>query len=192
MCEVYTLEQDKNKNGIIDDDELTDEQKVLKERSKLNLKDINKLFIFIYIFTLVFLVIKFCSWFFFKISINISADKLANCLNLFIVIVGTCEGFRSFIKTSTSEESMPVPSWKLRYLFIYLVSFAILTVIAVGLEFTVKFTADPSIDTSILPQFSSDEFISGVVSNVVAYLIARYGNKVSENIDLSKIKMFKK
>ena len=27
MCEVYTLEQDKNKNGIIDDDELTDEQK---------------------------------------------------------------------------------------------------------------------------------------------------------------------
>ena len=90
MCEVYTLEQDKNKNGIIDDDELTDEQKVLKERSKLNLKDINKLFIFIYIFTLVFLVIKFCSWFFFKISINISADKLANCLNLFIVIVGTC------------------------------------------------------------------------------------------------------
>ena len=42
MCEVYTLEQDKNKNGIIDDDELTDEQKVLKERSKLNLKDINK------------------------------------------------------------------------------------------------------------------------------------------------------
>ena len=41
-------------------------------------------------------------------------------------------------------------------------------------------------------EVSSDEFISGVVSNVVAYLIARYGNKVSENIDLSKIKMFKK
>ena len=76
VCEVYTLEQDKNKNGIIDDDELTDEQKVLKERSKLNLKDINKLFIFIYIFTLVFLVIKFCSWFFFKISINISAENV--------------------------------------------------------------------------------------------------------------------
>ena len=45
--------------------------------------------------------------------------------------------------------------------------------------------------TFILPEYGTNDFIDGLTSNVIAYLIARYGNKLAENIDLSSFKYFK-
>ena len=160
------------------------------DKVKTGMKDITRLFGFIYIFTLLLLIAKFCVWFFFGVMINIDLDKLAICLNLFIVIVGTAEGFRSVMKTAVNDESMPVPAYKLKFLFKFLVSFVALTIVAVALEVATKIVVTQP--NSIIPNYSTDELLNGVISNVIAYLLARYGNKVSESIDLSSVRLFKK
>ena len=43
-----------------------------------------------------------------------------------------------------------------------------------------------------IPDFNANSFVNGLLSNTISYLIARYGDKVAENIDLSSLPFFKK
>jgi hypothetical protein len=189
----FTIEQDKNNNGIIDDDELTEEQKEIKKKHKCGQKDLLLTFYFVYGFTVLFLFIKFGAFFLFNISINLDMSKLALALNVFIVIVGIAEGIRSISSTITSDAGtrVPVPMYKLKILFGYLVSFGILTLTAVMFEIIIKIYCGKNADIT-LPDFNANEFLDGLVSNTVAYLIARFGDKITKNVDLSSFKLFKK
>lgn len=188
---TFTKEQDKNGNGIIDDEELTPEQIELKKKSKMGQKDLLKVFYFIYAFTVLFLVIKFAAFFLFDVSIQLDTTKLATALNVFIVIVGFAEGIRSIGLSATTKagDKVPVPAYKLKILFGYLVSFGFLTLTAVVFETVCKLCVE---DLSTIPDFSANAFLDGLVSNTVAYLVARFGDKVVENLDLSSFKLFKK
>ena len=108
-----------------------------------------------------------------------------------IVFIGSAEGIRSFTMSlgEKVDESAPIPAYKLKHLFGYLVSFAIITIVALLFEFLVKATVENGVE---IPSFSVNDFTSGVLSNTIAYLIARFGNKVAEGIDLSDFKFFKK
>ena len=184
----FKAEQDVNGNGIIDDDELTPEQLELKKKTKCGQKDLLKVFYFIYVFTFVFLLTKFIAYFLFDIDINLDMSKLAMALNVFIVFVGLAEGIRSFSKTATSKKRTPIPAFKLKILFGYLIAFGILTLSAVLLEIVATiFTKEGK----VIPEFNANDFVDGLVSNVIAYLVARFGDKVAEHIDLSSFKLFK-
>lgn len=175
----------------IDNAEELSEKEYLK-KSKLNHKDILKLFYFVYIFTFVLLISKFISFVFFKINIDIDMSKLANTLNASIIFIGSAEGVRSIMYSAREEvgKSVSVPAYKLKFLFGYLISFALITVAAVGFEFFVKYKFH---DTSIeIPNFNANNFIDGLLSNTLSYLVARYGDKVASNIDLSNLTFFKR
>ena len=189
MSEEFSETQDMNKNGIIDDDELTSEQIVIKNSYNISMRDINSIFLLTYLFTIVLLAAKFAFWYFFRILVEVNVEALAICLNLFIVLVSTAEGIRSIVKTGTGEISSPVPAYKLRYLFGFLIAFVCVTIFAIGLEFLTKFCAKSG---EIIPEYSMNSFLDGVVANVISYLVARYGNKLFENVDLTCIKLFKK
>lgn len=182
--------------------------KSVKEKDKADYKeysskqkDLRWLFYSIFTFTLVLAIIKFVGWVVFdKTFVNIDLSKLAAALNLFIVIFGTAEGIRSIAKTVTSSneetddsEETAVPSYKLRFLIQYLAAFACITLMCVAFDFYVGFSTPESIKSVIaIPTFDSNDFLNGFVSNVVVYLIARFGNKMFENIDLTGFKLFKK
>lgn len=185
----FKAEQDVNGNGIIDDDELTPEQIELKKKTKCGQKDLLKVFYAIYGFTFIFLLTKFIAYFLFDIDINLDMSKLATALNVFIVFVGLAEGIRSFGKTATSNERIPVPAFKLKILFGYLIAFGVLTLSAVLLEIAATIFTE---EGKFVPEFNANDFVDGLVSNVVAYLVARFGDKVAEHIDLSSFKLFKK
>ena len=185
----FKAEQDINGNGIIDDNELTPEQLEAKKKTKCGQKDLLKVFYSIYGFTFLFLIVKFVSFFFFDIDINLDISKLALALNLFITFVGIAEGIRSFGKTATNDERSPVPAFKLKLLFGYLISFGILTLAAAMLEIGATLLTE---EEKNVPEFYANDFMDGLVSNVAAYLIARFGDKIAEHIDLSSFKLFKK
>jgi hypothetical protein len=168
------------------------EQEYLK-KSKLNHKDILKLFYFVYIFTFLLLVAKFVSFVFFKIYIDIDMSKLANTLNASIIFIGSAEGIRSIMYTAREEvgKSVSVPAYKLKFLFGYLISFAIITIAAVVFEFFVKYKFN-SLEIDKIPNFNANDFINGLLSNTLSYLVARYGDKVTSNIDLSNLPFFKR
>lgn len=182
---------DVNGNGVLDDDELTEEQLKQKLRSQKCQKDIKRLFYFVWIFTFVMMTAKFITYFLFDTLIDIDISKLANTLNLIIVVIGITEGTRSITKTleESAGEEIPVPAYKLKILFGYLIAFAVISIIAILFDFFVKATCE---EGSIIPQFNTNDFTSGLFSNTIAYLIARYGSKVTESIDLSSIPFLKK
>lgn len=189
--EIFTAEQDTNGNGIIDDYELTDGQKELKKKHKLNQRDLRFVFYTIYAFTLATITYMFIAFNKYGILLSVDVSKLANTLNVFIVIIGVAEGLRSFTKSATEDIAAPIPAYKLKILFWYLVSFCIMTVISIVFEFITKSKVKDLTDV-VLPKYGTNEFIDGLASNVVAYLIARFGDKIAENIDLSSFKLFKK
>lgn len=168
------------------------EQEYLK-KSKLNHKDILKLFYFVYIFAFLLLVAKFVSFVFFNIYIDIDMSKLANTLNASIIFIGSAEGIRSIMYTAREEvgKSVSVPAYKLKFLFGYLISFAIITISAVVFEFIVKYKFN-SLEFDKIPNFNANDFINGLLSNTLSYLIARYGDKITSNIDLSNLPFFKR
>ena len=193
--EPFDISQDVNQNGIIDDDELTESQRLMKKQHKLNQRDLKFVFYTIYAFTLAALSYMFISFNKYQILLSIDISKLANTLNVFIVIIGLAEGLRSLTKTGV-DTLTPVPAYKLRILFWYLLSFCMLTLVAIVFEFITKsrFTNVPKENVEqmlVLPEYGTNEFIDGLTSNVIAYLFARYGNKLAENIDLSSFKFFK-
>ena len=73
-----------------------------------------------------------------------------------------------------------------------MISFIIITIIAVTLEFITKMTYHDISEAIEMPDYCANEFLDGVVGNVISYLTARFGNKVAENIDLSSFKLFQK
>ena len=185
----FDSSQDKNGNGIIEDDELTPEQLEYKKKLKCGQIDLLKLFYSIYGFTFLFLILKFVFFFFFDITINLDLSKLALALNIFIVFVGVAEGIRSVGKTATSDKPAPVPAFKLKILFGYLIAFGILTLTAVLLETIATLFSEKG---TTIPVFNANDFVDGLVSNVSAYLLSRFGDKVVEHIYLSSFKLFKK
>lgn len=186
---LFTKDQDTNGNGIIDDDELTEEQLALKKSHKIGYKDMSHLFVLMYSFTICMMLVMFVTWFVFDVTLSPDLNKLAVALNLFITILGIVEGARSIVTSATEEEEAPVPAYKLRYLFGYLIWFIIITVIAVALEFIVSICAEPD---AKVPDFATDNFITGIVSNMVSYLVARFGSKLGKCIDLSSFRLFAK
>ena len=186
--EVDSDLQDLNNDGVID----KKDEKIYQKNKKLNHKDILKLFYFVYIFAFICLLVKFIAFFLFDIVIDLDLSKLANTLNVAIVFIGSAEGIKAFT-TSLSEqlgESTGVPAYKLKYLFGYLVSFAIITITAVFSEILVKLVIEDP--TTEIPDFNANSFVNGLLSNTIAYLMARYGNKVAEGIDLSSLPFFKR
>ncbi len=164
------------------------------KKYKLKQLDVLRVYYFMYVFTFCALIAKFWTFMFTPDHIQLCLDtsKLAITLNVFIIFVGTAEGLRSITATVNFEvgESCPVPKYKLDYLFGYLISFSILTVISVAFDYIVKGAyGNSGLD---LPDFNADNFLDGLVSNTVSYLISRFGNKVAENIDLSNFKLFMK
>ena len=157
--------------------------------TKMNQHDIFKLFFFVYIFALVIMVGEFVTYLISGKILDIDLSKFAITLNVAIVFIGSAEGIRSFAKTATSDDSQPVPAYKLKYLFTYLISFAVITIIALGFECVIKVKFKDAVS---IPNFCSNQFVDGLLSNTIAYLIARYGNKVAENIDLTNLPFFKK
>ena len=164
------------------------------KRYKLKQIDVLRVYYFMYVFTCCALLAKFWTFMFTPEHIQICLDtsKLAITLNVFIIFVGTAEGLRSISATVNYKvgESCPVPKYKLDYLFGYLISFSILTVMSVTFDYIVKGAYSNS--GLELPDFNADNFLDGLVSNTVSYLISRFGNKIAENIDLSSFKMFTK
>ena len=90
---------------------------------------------------------KFLSFFIFNISISFNIEFLAKALNVCIVIIGLSEGIRSIGSTITSPsgENIGVPAYKLKYLFGYLISFIIITILSTSFEFVCKFSIQKEI-----------------------------------------------
>ena len=168
-----------------------EEKKVLFAKQK----DIFKLFYIVFGFSIVMVTAKFASFFLFDVSISFNIEFLAKALNVCIVIVGLAEGMRSIGSTITSPagENVGVPAYKLKYLFGYLISFIIITILATFFEFICKFSIqEKNIESREVPDFAANTFLSALASNAVSYLIARFGSKVTESIDLSSLPIFKK
>jgi hypothetical protein len=159
-------------------------------------KDIFFLFYLVVFITFILMVVQYLAYCN-GVEIQFTLDNFAKTLNVGITIIGSAEGLRSFTKSSTQcvGESTPVPAYKLRYLLSYIVSFIILT--GVALYFHIKVSHlniinDKTQELLTKPNFAYDQMMSGLLSNFICYLVARYGNKISENIDLSDLKFFKK
>ncbi len=175
-----------------------DPNNLTKEEKKvlfLKQKDIFKLFYIVFGFSIVMVTAKFLSFFMFDVSISFNIEFLAKALNVCIVIIGLAEGMRSIGSTITSPagENVGVPAYKLKYLFGYLISFIVITILATFFEFICKFSIQEEIIISQeIPDFAANTFLSALASNAVSYLIARFGSKVTESIDLSGLPIFKK
>jgi len=175
-----------------------DPNNLTKEEKKilfLKQKDIFKLFYIVFGFSIVMITAKFLSFFIFDVSISFNIEFLAKALNVCIVIIGLAEGMRSIGSTITSPagENVGVPAYKLKYLFGYLISFIIITILATFFEFVCKFSIQEEIiDSKEIPDFAANTFLSALASNAVSYLVARFGSKVTESIDLSSLPIFKK
>jgi hypothetical protein len=172
----------------------TDEVTTLVENTSWKNKDIFALFYFITTITLTLMVVQYVAYFS-GVEIQFTLENFAKTLNIAITIIGMSEGIRSFTKSSTQRvgESTPVPAYKLRYLLSYILSFVVLTIISIVFHIRVSQVDIYDRNTQQLlekPDFAYDAMSVGLLSNFVCYLIARYGDKVSENIDLSSLKFF--
>jgi hypothetical protein len=159
-------------------------------------RDIFCLFYLLVLVTFIIMVVQYNAYFQ-GIVIQFTLENFAKTLNVGITLIGTAEGIRSFTKSSTQKvgESSPVPPYKLRYLLSYIISFMVLT--AVAIFFHIKVNEVEILDKYTQevvqrPDFAYDQMTFGLLSNFVCYLIARYGDKLSENIDLSELTFFKK
>jgi hypothetical protein len=159
-------------------------------------KDIFFLFYLIVFITFVLMTVQYVAYCN-GVEIQFTLDNFTKTLNTGITIIGTAEGLRSFTKSSTQGigESTPVPAYKLKYLLSYILSFIILTAVAIILHTKASHLEIINKETGDIlkrPDFAYDSMTNGLLSNFICYLIARYGNKISENIDLSDLKFLKK
>lgn len=174
-----------------------DPNNLTKEEKKIlfaKQKDIFKLFYIIFGFSIIMVTAKFAAFFLFDVNISFNVEFLAKALNVCIVIIGLSEGLRSIGSTITSPagENVVVPAYKLKYLFNYLISFIIITILATLFEFICKFSIQEDIiSAKEVPEFAANTFLSALASNAVSYLVARFGSKVTESIDLSCLPIFK-
>ena len=198
ITKTNDLTEDKSSSSFEKEWEPKDPNKLTKEEKKflfLKQKDIFKLFYIVFGFSIVMITAKFLSFFIFNISISFNIEFLAKALNVCIVIIGLSEGIRSIGSTITSPsgENIGVPAYKLKYLFGYLISFIIITILSTSFEFVCKFSIQKEIIISKeIPDFAANTFLSALASNAVSYLVARFGSKVTESVDLSSLPIFKK
>lgn len=182
-------------NALIEKEkEFAAEQEKLKsERLAFRSRDISILFQSLALFTIAIMGVQFICWYSRGITLDIDIIKFANVLNVAIVFIGCSEGIRSFCKTATEEVgvSSPVPAYKLRYLLKYMIVFVLISVYALILEYYCK-TYPVNNTTYSRPIFAGDSLLSGLLSNVIAYLMARFGSKLSSEIDLSSLTFFKR
>jgi hypothetical protein len=159
-------------------------------------KDIFFLFYLVVLITLALMVIQFVAYIR-GIYIQFALEDFAKTLNIGITLIASAEGLRSFTKSASEAigESTPVPAYKLKYLLSYLISFIVLTAAATVFKIKVSGMEILEVKTGEIltkPYFAHDQMTTGILSNFIGYLIARYGDKISENIDLSELKFFKK
>lgn len=198
ITKTNNLTEDKSSSSFEKEWKPKDPNNLTKEEKKflfLKQKDIFKLFYIVFGFSIVMITAKFLSFFIFNISISFNIEFLAKALNVCIVIIGLSEGIRSIGSTITSPsgKNVGVPAYKLKYLFGYLISFIIITILSTSFEFVCKFSIQKEIIISKeIPDFAANTFLSALVSNAVSYLIARFGSKVTESVDLSSLPIFKK
>lgn len=198
ITNTNNLTEDKSSSSFEKEWEPKDPSNLTKEEKKflfLKQKDIFKLFYIVFGFSIVMITAKFLSFFIFNISISFNIEFLAKALNVCIVIIGLSEGIRSIGSTITSPsgENIGVPAYKLKYLFGYLISFIIITILSTSFEFVCKFSIQKEIIISKeIPDFAANTFLSALASNAVSYLVARFGSKVTESVDLSSLPIFKK
>ena len=198
ITKTNDLTEDKSTPSFEKEWKPKDPNKLTKEEKKflfLKQKDIFKLFYIVFGFSIVMITAKFLSFFIFNISISFNIEFLAKALNVCIVIIGLSEGIRSIGSTITSPsgENIGVPAYKLKYLFGYLISFIIITILSTSFEFVCKFSIQKEIIISKeIPDFAANTFLSALASNAVSYLVARFGSKVTESVDLSSLPIFKK
>ena len=192
--------------NFTDDDKPSSEEKEWEPKDPNNLtkeekkilfakqKDIFKLFYIVFGFSIIMVTAKFAAFFLFDVNISFNVEFLAKALNICIVIIGLAEGLRSIGSTITSPagENVEVPAYKLKYLFNYLISFIVITILATLFEFICKFSVQEDIIVAKeVPEFAANTFLSALASNAVSYLIARFGSKVTESVDLSCLPIFK-
>jgi hypothetical protein len=159
-------------------------------------KDILVMYYVAAFFTLCIMIVEYISYINFTYT-QFNLKNFAMVLNYCVIITGASEGVRSFTCSLSQDvgNSTPVPPYKLRYLLGYIASFLVLTITATFLHITVQGLnlADPiSGDLIIKPDFAYDSMSHGMLSNIVCYLFARYGDKIAENIDLSNLSIFKR
>jgi hypothetical protein len=165
-----------------------------KKASKIGWKNVDVLVMF---YLIVFITLGFMGAMFYGFTnrlftLNIDLAKFASALNIAIIFITGNEGLRSFAASATQPvgESIPVPAYKLKYIMSYEISFILLTGAAI---FCQMYCSSQSRDTNlVVPNFATDELTNGLLSNFIGYLIARFGNKVAENVDLSSIPFFKR
>lgn len=185
----FTSDQDTNGNGVIDDEELNETQLADKEAHKLKQKDLMVVYYVLYAFAALTMITKFVAFVAFDVNIQFDTSYLATVLNIFICFVGVAEGVRSFTKTATEDENAPVPMYKLKILFWYILSFIFLTVAVIAFQL-ITYYLFPDVESK--PDFGINKFLESLSSIVVSYCVARFGNKVSENLDISGFKFIKK
>jgi hypothetical protein len=177
----------KNKRGVMEN--------IINNVSWKN-RDIFFIYYLIVFVSLSIMVIQYNAYFN-GIYIQFTLENFAKTLNAAITLIATAEGLRSFTRSANEPvgECTPVPAYKLRYLLSYLVSFLVLTGVATYFEIKVSGSEVVNQKTGEIlnkPIFAHDQMTQGLLSNFICYLIARYGDKISENIDLSNLSFFKK
>lgn len=162
-----------------------------KPKPTINYKgaDISFIFCVLALMTLVCMFIEFLGYFKEGIILDVDISKFAHTLNAAIIMIGVGEGFRSFAKTGTSDTgTCPVPAYKIKSLIRYLIIFIVLTIVALLMEYYIKTYPNASVEGK--PDFASNAMTDGLLSNVLSYLCARFGSKIAENIDLTKLPFF--
>jgi hypothetical protein len=169
---------------------ITDSLNTIQNESWKN-KDIFWIYYGVVLVTLILMAVEYFAYRN-GILIQFSLDSFAKALNACIVIVGSAEGCRSFCCSASQEvgKSTPVPAYKLRYLLGYMVAFIVLTGVATFFNISASRIDVGHVTTGITierPDFSYGEFTDGLLSNFICYLVARYGDKIAENVDLSNL-----
>jgi hypothetical protein len=159
-------------------------------------KDIFYIYYLVVLVSLSIMIIQYTAYFN-GIYIQFTLENFAKTLNAAITIIATAEGLRSFTRSANEPvgKCTPVPAYKLYYLLSYLVSFLVLTAVATIFEIHVSNSEVLNSKTGEIlqrPTFAHDQMTQGLLSNFICYLIARYGDKISENIDLSNLEFFKR
>jgi hypothetical protein len=111
--------------------------------------------------------------------ISLPIDILGQTLTWVAGIFGGFESAHAFGKSAAlpKGESVKLPDWKIKQLQIFIVTFIILTLAAIILQYLSK-------STSV--NFYSSTFAYGIAASFIVYVCGRTGSKLGENLDFLK------
>lgn len=162
-----------------------------KKKIVFQMQDIIVLFEIVFLLllslnTTIFLV------YFFKNEVleMIRLSSITNGINVAITMIATAESARSITKTASTEVGTisQIPKYKIMYMLKVLVICILMTIICVLMTLYCKFYV--KLDT--IPDFNINGILECSMTAFISYIVCRYGEKVTENIDLSSIPFFKK